>query len=105
MPASVEQADDALAREHDVVGDDYAHGISAVSVVALELERAAERADAVGDVDHRRAAVGAVVAHPDDEAAVLARATLTARSSRRRRQASSTASVTSTYAAVSTDAG
>ena len=37
----------------DVVGDDYAHGISACSVPAPAVEPAAERADAVGDVGHR----------------------------------------------------
>ena len=46
----LEQAHDPLAGEHDVVGDDYAHGISARRVLSPTLERAAERADAVGEV-------------------------------------------------------
>ena len=44
----LEQVDDSLPGEQDVVGDDYAHGISARLTAGTDLQRAAQRADSVG---------------------------------------------------------
>ena len=46
----LEQAHDPLAGQHRVLGDDYAHGISARSVPSSIADSAAERADTVGEV-------------------------------------------------------
>ena len=49
-----EQPDDPLAQQHRVLGDDYSHGILAITVVPapggeVDLELAAERRDPVGE--------------------------------------------------------
>ena len=67
----LQEPHEALARDHRVLGDDYAHGISAAQGGRRELEPAAERADAVCDVDERGVAGRAVVVGSDDEAAVV----------------------------------
>ena len=79
----VEQAHRTLAQQHRVVGDHDAHGISARSDRALagravDVEAAVERGHAVGEAAQAGAAGGvgaatAVVAHLDDQAAVVVR--------------------------------
>ena len=82
MPGLLEQPHDALAQQHRVVGDDYAHGITARTTVPrprglVDLEPAVERRDAVGEPAQARAGVGvgaadAVVADLDLDPAVAA---------------------------------
>ena len=78
MPGVLEQPHDALAQQHRVVGDDYAHGITARTTVppparAVDLEPPVERRDPVGEPAQARARVGvgaadAVVADLDLDA-------------------------------------
>ncbi len=81
-PGVLEQPHDALAQQDRVVGDDYAHGITARTVVpsaarADDLEPAVERRNPVGEPAQARAGVGvgaadAVVADLDLDLAVAA---------------------------------
>ena len=84
----LEQARDALAQQHAVVGEDDAHGTSALTVVPspgrrVDLEAPVERREAVGEAAQagaapRIGAADAVVADLDHGVEPLSRATRTA---------------------------
>src|SRR5437763_5992569 len=98
-----QQADDALARQHQVVGDDYAHGINArrpVGWISSSPPSAPMRS--------RRCTSSACRAVPSSRTATTtwpsSRTTSTAACGAPRASASSSASTTVTYAAASTGA-